>query len=74
MEGLYYPCSENKGDDQLRGHREADLCLCFRICKYPVSYDAAYFIKAKIEDIEKHANKLPAWQAYKNARILCMVY
>ena len=32
-EGLYYPCSENKGADQLRGYREADLHLCFRICK-----------------------------------------
>ena len=32
-EGLYYPCSENKGADQLRGHRESDLRLCFRICK-----------------------------------------
>ena len=29
MEGLYYPCSENKGADQLRGHCEADLRLCF---------------------------------------------
>ena len=28
VEGLYYPCSENKG--------EADLRLCFRICKKPV--------------------------------------
>ena len=32
-EGLYYPCSENKGADQLRGYREAGLRLCFRICK-----------------------------------------
>ena len=32
-EGLYYPCSENKGADQLRGYREADLRLCFRPCK-----------------------------------------
>ena len=32
-EELYYPCSENKGADQLRGHREANLRLCFRICK-----------------------------------------
>ena len=30
---MYYPCSENKGADQLRGYREADLRLCFRICK-----------------------------------------
>ena len=28
-----YPCSENKGADQLRGYCEADLRLCFRICK-----------------------------------------
>ena len=32
-EEVYYPCSENKGADQLRGYREADLRLCFRICK-----------------------------------------
>ena len=36
VEGLYYPCSENKGADQLGGYREADLRLCFRICKNPV--------------------------------------
>ena len=30
---MYYLCSENKGADQLRGYREADLRLCFRICK-----------------------------------------
>ena len=33
VEGLYYTCSENKGADQLHGYREADLRLCFRICK-----------------------------------------
>ena len=32
-DGLYYLCSENKGADQLRGYRKADLRLCFRICK-----------------------------------------
>ena len=42
---MYYLCSENKGADQLRGNREADLRLCFRICKKPVfsgrgSFDA----------------------------------
>ena len=36
VEGLYYLCSKNKGADQLRGYREADLRLCFRICKKPV--------------------------------------
>ena len=29
---MYYPSSENKGADQLRG-READLRLCLRICR-----------------------------------------
>ena len=36
VEGLPYPCSENKDTDQLRGYREADLRLCFRICKKQV--------------------------------------
>ena len=36
VEGLYYLCSENKDADQLRGYREADLRLCFRISKKPV--------------------------------------
>ena len=30
---LHYLCSENKGADQPRGNREADLRLCFRICR-----------------------------------------
>ena len=30
-EELYYPSRENKGADQLRGYREADLRLCFRL-------------------------------------------
>ena len=33
VKGLYLLCSENKDADQLRGYREADLCLCFRICE-----------------------------------------
>ena len=32
-EELYYPSSENKGADQLRGYHEADLRLCFRLCR-----------------------------------------
>ena len=41
-----YPCSENKGADQLRGHREADLRLCFRLCRLLVfPCGGSYFIK-----------------------------
>ena len=32
-EGLYFPSSENKGSDQLRSYRVADLRLCFCICR-----------------------------------------
>ena len=35
-EEFYYPCSENKGADQLRSHCAADLRSCFRISKKPV--------------------------------------
>ena len=35
-EGLYNPCGENKVTDQLHDYREADLRLCFRMCKKPV--------------------------------------
>ena len=41
---MSYLCSENKGTDQLRGYREADLRLCFRI--YAIirfSYVVAHF-------------------------------
>ena len=45
VEGLYYLCNENKGTDQLRGYREADLRLCFRICKTFVFHDTAHMVK-----------------------------
>ena len=44
---MYYPSSENKGSDQLRGYREADLLLCFRLCRLLVFTWGASF-KAEI--------------------------
>ena len=42
VEGLNNPCNDNKGADQLRSYREADLRLRFRICKMLVfSHDTA---------------------------------
>ena len=42
---MCYLCSENKGADQLRGYREADLRLCFRICRLLVfSRGGSFFI------------------------------
>ena len=43
-EEVCYPCSENKGADQLRGYREADLRLCFRICRLLVFSRGGSFI------------------------------
>ena len=55
MEGLYYPYSENKGADQLRGYREADLRLCFRICKKPVfSRRGSYVFTSARKDVHLH--------------------
>ena len=39
---MYYPCSENKGADQLRSYYAADLPLCFRICKSRFSHNEAH--------------------------------
>ena len=41
---MYYLCSKSKGADQLRGHREADLRLCFHICKNWFSHDEAHIV------------------------------
>ena len=46
---MLYLCSENKGADQLRGYREADLRLCFRICKKPVFSRRGSFALLKLE-------------------------
>ena len=48
-EELYYLCSENKGADQLRGYREVDLRLCFRICRLLVFScgGSSYYAKLK---------------------------
>ena len=35
-EEFYYPCSENKGADQLCSYCTADLLLCFRLVKHLV--------------------------------------
>ena len=42
-DGLYYPCSENKGSDQLRNYHEAGLRLCFSIFK-KFAHNEAYVL------------------------------
>ena len=45
---MYYPCSENKDADQLRGYREADLRLCFCPCKLLVFSRTGSFSKTGV--------------------------
>ena len=41
---MYYPNSENKGTDQLHSYCEADLRLCFRLCRLLVSHAVAHLL------------------------------
>ena len=56
VEGLYYQCSQNKGADQLCGYREADLRLCFRICKNRFSHNEAHVTQFSLTG-SGHENK-----------------
>ena len=56
VEGLCYPCSENKGADQLRGNCEADLCLCFCICKKKRFFQDAVQLSAHTIDEDSTSN------------------
>ena len=47
--GLYYPCYENKD------YREADLCLCFRICG---SYNTAHIDTVIVIEIVDRSQSL----------------
>ena len=49
---MYYPCSENKDADQLRGYREADLRLCFRPCKLLVFSRTGSYIKNILGEVK----------------------
>ena len=48
---MYYPCSENKGADQLRGYREADLRLCFAYAKSRLAHNEAHIFAEPEVDI-----------------------
>ena len=47
---MYYPCSENKDADQLRGYHEADLRLCFRPCKLLVFSRTGSILKVTVRN------------------------
>ena len=67
---MYYPNSENKGADQLRSYREADLRLCFGICRTLVfSWRGSYILSPVIDgcflqsaERDKMAIEIFSWQ------------
>ena len=76
---MYYPSSENKGADQLRGYREADLRLCFRLCtllvfpcggSYNVFQLRLYTVAIQDSEISQHIGYVtlerPVWKYYGN--------
>ena len=54
---MYYPCSENKGADQLRSYREADLRLCFRLGRLLVFPWGGSYIESMIK-LQKRAARI----------------
>ena len=58
-EEMYYPSSENKGADQLRGYCEADLRLCFCLCRLLVFPWGGSFIKINLSSFKssEHINE-----------------
>ena len=60
VEELYYLCSKNKGADQLHGYCEADLRLCFGICKKPVFSQGGSFYGCK----KRHFTNEKLWQFF----------
>ena len=60
---MHYPSSENKGDDQLRGYREADLRLCFRICRLLVfPWDGSFNVQGNNMEV--------IFKSYQNSAFL----
>ena len=55
VEILHYLCSENKGADQLRSYREADLHFVFTYAKCCISHDA---LVSLCEDTDRIANSV----------------
>ena len=64
VEGLYNPCSENIGADQLRGYREADLRLCFRIYKKPVFPKRGSNVTVRLEGVLNHMGRVRVMHCY----------
>ena len=53
VDGLYYPCSENKGADQLRGLTAKLICVfVFAYAKHWFSHDAGH-LKVKRGKLQK---------------------
>ena len=73
---MYYPSSEIKGADKLRGYREADLRLCFRLCGLLVFPWGGSNVNMHITIIVKQSLLVyvpdPRW-AFTGPLVLCFI-
>ena len=67
-EGLYYPCSENKGADQLCGYRKADLRLLSHMQKagFLTQCSNLLFAKHSCQDYSQVDKLLPALRQFES--------
>ena len=59
---MHYPCSENKGADQLRGFREADLHLTYADCCFLMRQLIFYDLHVKSKEEMKTHNLLRIYE------------
>ena len=75
VEGLYYLCSEKKGANQLRSHRNADLRLCFRICKKPVfSQQGSFMVNKRIVKLNRSYLESAIFETCKISTFILMSF
>ena len=64
---MYHPSSEKKGADQLRSYCEADLRLCFRLCRLSVfPCGGSYY------NMFKQNNTITTWKRFCIKDSLCL--
>ena len=80
VEKLYYLCSENKGADQLRSYCEADLRLCFRLCRLLVFPYGGSIIRIaslfgqKIPKLMSWNSKMYSWKSRRPVFVTRLIW
>ena len=71
---MYYPCREKKGADQLRGYSEADLRLCFHICKKPIVSRRGSFYISLAGQLRDNTVKFLNFRMSENFAVIYLIF